>query len=436
MLRGAHAHYTVEAAPHTDYPAISMHVLRTIRTLIISLYTFAVLATFMSVADQPLARLGFFPVSPTLGALLLVAPFAASRIAADLMTKSHRFFAAPIQRNIAPLGAFLAIVIVSLTHSALPGAFWEEGGKWIFLVCYGFCLSLFALSIPNRRWFARVFPFYGLATLVLLGWSIYLDISLPGTFAELGQRPAGFPGNANFAALVAVMICAASLDYRPCHGLIRNVLLFIVTGAVMITTMSRSGALNFALLVAILSYTRMCDSGWSPREIVKVTTTTAIMIGVCVGLAVGAVITGTISEETRLGRLLNNKQVDDGSAGSRLFAVQESLRLINDAPLLGHGTGHARTMRELPHNLYLQQWVNNGLLGIVALVTFLGTTLLTFIKRRFRPGQAFMLVTIVGGVFSHNILDQRCFLLLLGILLALSSYEPSPAIARYSSTAR
>ncbi len=436
MPRRFIVHSAVDDRLHSDYAANLMHFLKRLGTLLISLYTLVVLVTFLSIADQPLSRLGYLPMNPTLCALLVLAPYAAAGIAADLVTKSNRFFALPIARNIAPLGTFLVIVALSLTHSALPGAFWEEGGKWIFLICYGFCLSLLALFIPNRRWFSRVFSVSGVATLLLLGWSIYLDISFPGTFAELGQRPAGFPGNANFSALVAVMICAVSLDYQPRQGLMRNSLLLIVTGAIVITTMSRSGALNFTLLVVTLSYARISESGWSAREVVKVTTTTAIMIGVCVGLAVGAVITGTISEETRLGRLLNNKQVDDGSAGSRLFAVQESLRLINEAPILGHGTGHARTMRELPHNLYLQQWVNNGLLGIAALALFFGTTLLTFIKRKFRPGQAFMLVSIFGGIFSHNILDQRCFLILLGLVLGMSCYAQRPAIARYSSTAR
>jgi len=413
-----------------------MRILQRFGTLLISVYTFVVLVTFLSVADQPLGRLGYLPINPTLCALLLIAPYAIWGLAADILTRTQRFFALPIARNRAPLGAFFAIVAISLTHSALPGAFWDEGGKWVFLICYGFCLSFLALFIPNRSWFTRMFSLCGLVTLLLLGWSIYLDISHPGTFAELGQRPAGFPGNANFSALVAVMICAASLDYQPRQGLIKNSLLLVVTGAIVITTMSRSGALNFTLLVVTLSYARISESGWSAREVVKVTTTTAIMIGVCVGLAVGAVITGTISEETRLGRLLNNKRVDDGSAGSRLFAVQESLRLINEAPILGHGTGHARTMRELPHNLYLQQWVNNGLLGVAALVIFFGTTLCTFIKRQFRPGQAFMLVSIFGGIFSHNILDQRCFLILLGVVLGMSCYAHRPAIARYSSTAR
>ena len=159
------------------------------------------------------------------------------------------------------------------------------------------------------------------------------------------------------------------------------------------------------------------------------------MAGICATLAVTAVATDTISEHSRLGRLLSNKQVDDGSAASRLFAVRESLRLINESPIVGHGTGHARTMAELPHNLYLQQWVNNGILGLLGVVGFFGVSLAIFRKRRYRPGQALILVSILGGVFSHNILDQRCFLLLFGILLGLSSQTTKPAIARYSSAA-
>lgn len=407
-----------------------MRIFNRLGTFIVTVYTFAVLILFLSVADQPLARFGYLPVNPTLCALVMIAPFALSCLAADILTHSSRFFIGPITRNIKPLSAFFLIVALSLTHSALPGSFWEEGGKWIFLICYGFSIAMLALFIPSAKTFVTFFPLCGLATLMLLGWSIWIDIHYPGTFAELGQRPAGFPGNANFSALVAVMICAASLDYRPRHGLARNISLLIVTGAIVITTMSRSGALNFALLVATFGYTRMSESGWNPREVLKVTTTTAIMGGVCVGLAIGAVITGTVSENTRLGRLMNNKQVDDGSAGSRLFAVRESLRLINESPILGHGTGHARTMRELPHNIYLQQWVNNGILGVLALVTFFGCTLMTFVKRKYRPGQALMLVAILGGVFSHNILDQRCFLLLVGSLLGMSSYARIPAISR------
>jgi len=128
--------------------------------------------------------------------------------------------------------------------------------------------------------------------------------------------------------------------------------------------------------------------------------------------------------KTRLSRFLNNERVDDGSAGTRLAAAKDSIRLIEESPLVGHGTGFARTMFELPHNLYLQQWVNNGVVGLAAFLALLVGSLLTFTRRRCRQGQAFILVASVGSVFSHNLLDQRPFLILLGILLASSLGAP------------
>lgn len=412
-----------------------MHALKKLVSCLASLYTLILLALFLSVADQPLGRLGYLPINPTLCALLMVLPFAGWACVRDITARSNRRFLSMLMSNTAPYAAFFLIVASSLVFSILPGAFWSEGGKWIFLVSYGFCISLLALFIPQTNSFSRLFPFYALVALTLLLWSIYLDITYPGTFATLGQRAAGFPGNANFAALVAVMICSAALDYTSHNGQWKNALLLIVCGAIVVTTMSRSGMLNFALLLGIFSYTRMAENRWRPREVIKLIAVTGVMAGICATLAVTAVATDTISEHSRLGRLLSNKQVDDGSAASRLFAIRESLRLINESPLVGHGTGHARTMAELPHNLYLQQWVNNGILGLLGVVGFFGVSLAIFRKRRYRPGQALILVSILGGVFSHNILDQRCFLLLFGILLGLSSQTTKPAIARYSSAA-
>jgi len=409
-----------------------MRALSKLISLLVGLYILLVLTLFLSIADQPLGRLGYLPINPTVCALALLAPFGVVALARDLAKGSNTRLLAPLVANRWPYAAFFFIAACSLLYSILPGAFWNEGGKWIFLIAYGFSISVLALYIPQAAWFAKLFPYCGLSALLLLGWSIYLDITYPGTFAVLGQRAAGFPGNANFAALVAVMICAATLEYRKHQRQWLNVTLMLVTGLIVVTTMSRSGGLNFLLLIGIFSYARMAESGWRPREILRVLSVTGLLGSVCSGVAIAAIITGTISEHSRLGRLMSNKQVDDGSAASRLFAVHESLRLINQSPLVGHGTGHARAMRELPHNLYLQQWVNNGVLGIVGLIAFFGMSLFTFVKRRYRPGQALILVAILGGAFSHNILDQRCFLLLFGILLGLSYQATRPAMARYS----
>jgi O-antigen ligase len=74
-------------------------------------------------------------------------------------------------------------------------------------------------------------------------------------------------------------------------------------------------------------------------------------------------------------------------------------------------------MPELPHNIYLQQWVNNGLPGLISYLAFLGVRVWTFLSRRYFPGVMLIVVAIVGGFFSHNILDQRPFLILYGLLL-------------------
>jgi O-antigen ligase len=106
-------------------------------------------------------------------------------------------------------------------------------------------------------------------------------------------------------------------------------------------------------------------------------------------------------------------------------ALREGLNLIEASPLVGHGTGFARTMSELPHNIYIQQWVNNGLVGLLLYVGLIITAFFTFIHRRSRNGIALIVVTAVGGIFSHNILDQRPFLILLGLLLGISARDSS-----------
>ena len=147
----------------------------------------------------------------------------------------------------------------------------------------------------------------------------------------------------------------------------------------------------------------------------------AVMVAM---LPLFASLISTNESNNRLTRLLNNKQVDDGSAGTRFAAALDSIRLIEEAPLVGHGTGFSRTMLELPHNLYLMQWVNNGALGVGAYLIFLATAFVTFTVRRCRNGQTLILVTAIASLFSHNLLDQRPFLIIFGVLLTHSLASP------------
>lgn len=410
----------------------SIHIFPTL----VLLYILCTLPIILSVADQPLNRFGFLPIPPTAFTLMVLSPFVVGAVVSDLRAHSARRTLLPVQANYLPLSAFFFLGAASLGGALLPTAYWEEGGKWVFLITYGLIVATCASYIPLHGLSLFSIQNIGLISLALVAGSLYHDFQVPGTYAPLTERPSGFSGNANYSALISVMIAAAALDYSCRRRGWFNILVFGVTAYIVIGTMSRSGAVELVTLLGAFAYFRLRDSSNLQREFRRI-----VVSFMCLAL----VAVGTVSylansvpaggNQSRLYRLTHSKRVDDGSTASRLFAVQECLRRINESPIVGHGTGYARTLPELPHNLYLQQWVNNGLPGFLGYINFLGMSLYLFSTRRFRPGQAFILVALVGSCFSHNVLDQRTFLVLFGVLLTLSLHYPRPTIDRYSRVA-
>lgn len=392
-------------------------------------YTALGLVIFFCVADQALGHAGLLPINATLLCMLFVLPHAVIRL---LMPQTSREAAltltASLWANRFTLLSFSAIALVALLFAGHPTAYWDEGGKWIALYPYGVCITTGALALGLSPWVTRELPILILTSLLALMGSVWYDILHPGTFADLWNRAAGFPGNANFAALVSVLLCAAGINFgtrsrpsTPRSSLCIDILILLSTFMTVTMTMSRSGLINFVAVCVLFVYFRLCLSSSSisrrATELVILLALGAIAVGFVVWFGSLSASSGSSS---RLTRFLSNQQVDDGSAGTRLAAAYDCIRLIEKSPFFGHGTGFARTMDELPHNLYLQQWVNNGVLGIGAYLSFLCVAFVTFAQRGYRNGQALIMVGAIGSVFSHNLLDQRPFLLLLGILLSHS----------------
>ncbi|MEY4669274.1 MAG: hypothetical protein RL518_1973, partial [Pseudomonadota bacterium] len=151
-----------------------MRTLTTVISCLVGLYSTLMLSLFLSIADQPLGRMGYLPINPTLCAVVLIAPFFVAALIRDLVKRSSTRVLPPLIANGGPYCAFFFIASCSLLYSILPGAYWDEGGKWIFLIFYGFSISMLALYIPQASWFPSFFPYCGLSALLLLGWSIYL----------------------------------------------------------------------------------------------------------------------------------------------------------------------------------------------------------------------------------------------------------------------
>ncbi len=406
---------------------------RQLKSGVWTVYGFVVFTVFLSVADQQLGKQRIIPIPPTSLALLCLLPFVVNVFLRAVAFRDVSTLIAPIKRNWLPLSFFGVLAFSSLLLSMMPDAFWGDGGKWIFLISYGFIICVAAIFVPSQGSVRASLTLYAFCALCLLLYSMWIDIEYPGTYSTVVARAAGFPGNSNFAALVTVMLCASFLDYDSSRPRWINFTFLTVSLLAVVATMSRSGMMNLAALFLFYFYFQYVHSGVKLRKIGELVVLGVGLVGFVVfvlPLMSNDVSIDGKQNKTRLSRLLQNEQVDDGSTETRLNAVKDSIRLIDESPILGHGTAHARTMDELPHNLYLAQWINNGLLGLLGYIGLLVAAMYSFTIRRYRAGQAFIVVSLIGSFFSHNILEQRPFLMLFGIHLGLSTLSPATVSSR------
>lgn len=392
-------------------------------------YTCLLLVYFLSSADLYIGAIGALPLPPT---VLFVVTFSipcAFILLSDLLRRKplSRILSLTKQNAVA-IVTFSVVVSVALLLSLLPGANWSSGGKFISFFVFDLLVFLIAMQLPLLPFVKKYFSLAVVLAMLCLMYSIGLDLATPGSFSDSNSRAAGFAGNPNLASLTMNMMCAAALSYRLDRRRFDTFVL-LVGGFGVFATLSRSGILTFAMIVVCYSYfVFFRGPGRLKRclSFLAAAFTVAAVVAVVVPIVVqNAELMSAPRAQARLKMLFGGGGNFVRSEESRLRVVYHALELVNEAPLLGLGTAHSRAWDSGTHNLYLQQWVNNGLVGLSAYLVMLFSILHVFWRRSYPPGQVFMFVVLIGGVFSHNLLDSRCFLLLLGLLASLSVYALS-----------
>ncbi len=391
-------------------------------------YAFLGIGFFVSIADNYLGRIGVLPLPPTTLAILFLLPFAGVALISDMISaiplrRTIRLFRA----NFAVIVPFALVALCALGFSIHPSAYWKEKSKWIFLIPYSFVVFVFAMFLPYSAVVRKYFHWFSFGGLVALAASIFTDSLYPLSFSVEPNRPAGFPGNANWGALSLVMLTAATLRYDLSRYRVFDLTVLSLGGIGVFLTLSRSGMTNLILLICIYFGFVLFGPNSSRRNRPMIIAS-AFFVMLFFAITLTVVVTqmqstGHLSSQSRLLGFLQGELVDDGSSAERLGAAQHALELIAAAPLIGYGTGHTRTMPMTPHNLYLQQWVNNGLPGVLSYLLLLVGSFWMFYRRRFPQGMALICCTAVGGFFSHNILEQRSFLILLGAFSTISLFD-------------
>ena len=393
-------------------------------SLALKTYGLLVIAFFLSSADLYLGRVGLIP-PPTmfcLGAFLPLVLFAVMR---DFFFSRQPETFALLRRNATAVICFGLIALFSVIFAFHPGAYWDEDGRWIFLILYGYVIFLMSIYIPVLEEIRNIFKIAAICGLAVLGSSILTDLFFPGTFSNLMARAAGFPRNSNWAALSTVMVCCACVDPGDQRRIRKDIFVFLLASIAVFSTLSRSGMLE--LITAFCLYCYYCISAGGVKVKKVLIVLGAVFCFLLLVVTVGALLiehTEMFTKyKTRFANIGTSSNIDDGSTEHRLQAIEEALVLISKAPVLGHGTAHTRTMLEAPHNMLLMQWVNNGIFGILSYLLLLFLSMRTFYVRRYYPGQMFIAAVMVGTFFSHNIIDQRPFLIILGMMWTLSLYQ-------------
>lgn len=397
-------------------------------------------ALFLSVADNYTRKSGSLPLPPTVLAVGFFGFLIAAALFWDFMSRTPSLrLGMLIRSNVSIVLPFAMLAFLSLAQALHPTAYWGDDRKWIYLQTYDFFIFLMAMlsmSIPLVRDRFRVFVICGL--LLLVG-SILYEVEYPDTFSTVPGRAAGFPTNSNWGALVSVMICAMALSYRDGRGRILDLFLLGITGVAVYFTFSRSGALNFGILMSFYFFASLSNAKNRLRSTLILGASGLLLLCVFAVLvpmlSKGSNLTAQSNSENRLLAFFDGEVADDGSAADRMEAARETIEMIEHSPVFGHGTGFNRRMRQTPHNLYLKLWVDSGIFGLVTWLSLLVSSFWTFSARRYPPGQALVIATTLGGLFSHNILEQRTFLILLGGAAAASLFQSASYLRRMTSYA-
>jgi len=391
-------------------------------------------ALFVSYADLFLEHRGMLPVPVLAVYLLLIALALLSapiflRAAADARARARLIWA---YRAHLPVLMPLASLVVLAFISAIRGtANMTEGPRLVLYPAYWMVVTLLSMLLPLPEHRGKGFRWYLLAGFALAAASVLVDAAHPGTFSWQTDRAAGFAVNPNTAGFLLVALCSSIISFDRVRLL--DVMVLVVTAACVLATLSR-GAAGMLACVVVFYGAAAVRYGWRRRVrfLVAGSAALVLLIGgayVATKVLLDQKMFGTSGESARQ-RMLTGQEPIIRRDESRIVVAEHAWDLIRESPLMGYGSGFTYTLPIGPHNIYLSRWLDLGLPGILAVLWLLAAMALTFSRRRYANGVVFTAVVALEGFVSHNLLEERIFFVLLGVLLTCSVRDSPEPVAQ------
>jgi len=319
----------------------------------------------------------------------------------------------------------VCLSFISLVFSLMPSTNFEDYGKYILYPWFALSLVIMGMLIPVKPLLHKNFHFYFFTAWLILLLSGLVDMWIPGTFSNQLSRVAGLAVNANAFAFALVILTVCLLKFE--HFSFINILILGASGLGVFLSLSRGGIIVFLIVVVFYSYTTLKSVSFGKRIIfVGIFILTVLLsLWVIEEMVQSSLLFQTSTAQLRMARLSGSTGFYDED-DARIILIQNAIRLIEYSPLWGYGTGFSYTLYQNTHNIYLLEWIDNGLLGIAVYIWLMIACLRMFIRRHFPQGVLFMIIIIIFGFFSHNMLEYRMFTLSLGVLSTISLINKKP----------
>lgn len=362
---------------------------------------------------------------PIVSGLLIVAWLFMGNVRDDVKKMLHNPMALSV----------LFYCLVQLIGLAWTSAKPVGGHKFYLLLLIPIITSFF-----KREWIERILGIFIVAMAIaeitsyykiIMGWSTHGGGGASGYTA--------FMTSISYAPFLALAICIVivSLAEKKTSGKQICVFGLLIMGMIvnLFTTGGRAGQLAFGMLSVLLVLYYL-----------KGHITKLILLLVCIPLIYWGAYTYNPAFQNRIDAAISDvktfKMNESTSVGARIRFTLNSWELIKEKPFWGHGTGsfaheYARKNMELtpnsvptvnPHNMYVLSLVQQGALGLIALMTlFVAQFYLFFVSEgaHYRVLMLILPVLFLIICFSDSYLlgvrTQALFVLMSGVLFSNSN---------------
>lgn len=297
-----------------------------------------------------------------------------------------------------------------------------------------------AAALPASRHFRRRWHRYLAAAFLLYCALLWLDSWQLQTFSPIGWRAAGLGVDPNLAAHLVTLLAAPLLAVRrPMVGFA----ILWAAGVTVFLTLSRGGLMAFVALAGGYGFAFGRRRGWRQGGGMLVGVLTCVALGCWAGTQTLPVFTAHEGKPGRLAFTIDPRrwvtpvprtrspemvapQDEDPVAafGARAVQFVEAWRAVAAAPWFGYGSGFNVGEGILSHNMLLATWIDYGMAGALGYGALLVAAWIIFVRRRFWPGGFLAGMLTVWSALSHNVLDGRPAMLLLGLTIGLACGSP------------